>query len=634
MKKRRLKITTKLMLLDNLLYLFFGAIVYPLIPYLLNYPSNSIDNQFQSVVVGMQYTDQFVLIFILGLLLNWITLYFFFRKLNNWQQYTKTKTKENVQHILKIRDLCANGIYRLIPTQLAINAIVLIVVFTAASTEIVLTLKLTGIICIWTTVADLLLYVFSGKLFDTILKETYSFVQKEEDTIIRTNIGRKMNIQFVSCLLVILFVMTLFGYSRILYERGEFLKEKELNELNTLITKDLPTIEKEIKSKNSKSYFILNDKGYEAIPGYKMSKFAREYILHNPDGNRVYYQYGSSIEGVFKKVIYQDKTFYIGKMYDVMPGVYTLAFIAFDICLLTLYVVVISCFTRRLKYQLDVISESLKEIGDSQHEVGTQLPITSNDEFSDIIRSYNVVQANTEEYIKELKEKQEIIVKQGQLVSIGELAGGVAHDINTPISAIKTGIIMLNSMTNERTPEEQELLQRMDNCATKIINIVNSMRNQIRNLGGDTHVKFKISDVINDIKIITYHEVAKNRSEVEMEIIDDVSIMGDPTKLGQVLTNLVVNAAQAYDAKGGKIKIMVRKSKHNALIDVIDFAKGIDPTIAPFVFKNILTTKGTSGTGLGLYLTYSVIKGEFNGEITFDTKEGEGTTFHIAIPLA
>lgn len=236
--------------------------------------------------------------------------------------------------------------------------------------------------------------------------------------------------------------------------------------------------------------------------------------------------------------------------------------------------------------------------------------------------------------MKELKEKQEIIVKQGQLVSIGELAGGVAHDINTPISAIKTGIIMLNSMTNERTSEEQELLQRMDNCATKIINIVNSMRNQIRNLGGDTLVKFKISDVINDIKIITYHEVAKNRSEVEMEIIDDVSIMGDPTKLGQVLTNLVVNAAQAYDAKGGKIKIIVRKSKYNALIEVIDFAKGIDPTIAPYVFKNILTTKGTSGTGLGLYLTYSVIKGEFNGEITFDTKEGEGTTFHIAIPLA
>ena len=112
--------------------------------------------------------------------------------------------------------------------------------------------------------------------------------------------------------------------------------------------------------------------------------------------------------------------------------------------------------------------------------------------------------------IKEIEEKQEIIVKQGQLVSIGELAGGVAHDINTPISAIKTGITMLNQSSNIAQPEK-EILQRMDNCATKIISIVNSMRNQIRNLGGTTKIKFKISEVINDIKVITYHEVYKNK---------------------------------------------------------------------------------------------------------------------------
>src|SRR5574344_67580 len=113
--------------------------------------------------------------------------------------------------------------------------------------------------------------------------------------------------------------------------------------------------------------------------------------------------------------------------------------------------------------------------------------------------------------IREIEEKQEIIVKQGQLVSIGELAGGVAHDINTPIAAIKTGIVMLSSMTSERTDQEKEIIFRMDNCANKIITIVNSMRNQIRNLGGDTDVSFKISSVLKDIKIITYNEISKNR---------------------------------------------------------------------------------------------------------------------------
>lgn len=238
--------------------------------------------------------------------------------------------------------------------------------------------------------------------------------------------------------------------------------------------------------------------------------------------------------------------------------------------------------------------------------------------------------------MKELKEKQEIIVKQGQLVSIGELAGGVAHDINTPISAIKTGILMLNTMEGQRTEEEKEILQRMDNCATKIINIVNSMRNQIRNLGGTTNVKFKIGEVVNDIKIITYHEVKKNNSDIVVDIQEDLEVQGDPTKLGQVLTNLVVNAAQAYgNTKGGKIDLKVSSAPNNmAMISITDYAGGLDESIIPYIFKNILTTKGTYGTGLGLYLAYSVIKGEFNGDITFDTQKGVGTTFYITIPKA
>lgn len=236
--------------------------------------------------------------------------------------------------------------------------------------------------------------------------------------------------------------------------------------------------------------------------------------------------------------------------------------------------------------------------------------------------------------IEEIEQKQDIIVKQGQLVSIGELAGGVAHDINTPISAIKTGITMLNQK-QDREESEKEILQRMDNCATKIINIVNSMRNQIRNLGGTTKIKFKVSDVINDIKVITYHEIYKNKSEFCVDIIDDLSVEGDPTKLGQVLTNLVVNAAQAYGDKGGKIDVTVEKApKNSVLIKISDYAGGLDPEIKPYIFKNILTTKGTFGTGLGLYLAYSIIKGEFNGDISFESDEGMGTTFYISIPVA
>ncbi|MEG1008441.1 MAG: ATP-binding protein, partial [Clostridia bacterium] len=237
--------------------------------------------------------------------------------------------------------------------------------------------------------------------------------------------------------------------------------------------------------------------------------------------------------------------------------------------------------------------------------------------------------------LQAIKDKQDVIVKQGQLVSIGELAGGVAHDINTPISGIKTGLQMLTEMDTPRSEVETELLYRMTNCADKIIKIVNSMRNQIRNLGSDQMSKFKISTVIEDIRIIAYNEIQKNHCELIVNIVDDVSVYGDPTKLGQVFTNLIVNAVQAYDGKGGKVEIIVTEAPNNkVMIRVKDYAGGIPENIKEFVFKNILTTKGTKGTGLGLYLAYSVIKGEFSGEISFDSKVGKGTTFIITLNKA
>ena len=236
--------------------------------------------------------------------------------------------------------------------------------------------------------------------------------------------------------------------------------------------------------------------------------------------------------------------------------------------------------------------------------------------------------------IETIKNKQDVIVKQGQLVSIGELAGGVAHDINTPISAIKTGLGLFEEMCKSNSKEfsenEKQLLFRMNNCADKIIKIVNSMRNQIRNLGSDVKEDFKVSEILQDVKIIAFNELQKNKCELEINIFDDLMVNGTPTKLSQVFTNLIINAMQAYEGKEGKIQVNVRKApKNKVLIEIIDYAGGIPDTIKESVFKNILTTKGVNGTGLGLYLAYSVIKGEFGGEITFESEKGQGTTFYI-----
>ena len=229
-----------------------------------------------------------------------------------------------------------------------------------------------------------------------------------------------------------------------------------------------------------------------------------------------------------------------------------------------------------------------------------------------------------------LKKDTEIMLKNESLVMLGELAGGVAHDINTPISAIKSGLLMLKSTV--KTDDEKMLVERMDSCANKIVTLTNSLRNQIRNIGSDEVTDVNVTTVINDMATIIHNDLTKHKVKLNIDIKEDVIVKGNAAKLSQVVTNIVINAVQAYNGKGGEVNLSVYNEGNNTLITIQDFAGGIPEHIRANIGKNILTTKGVSGTGFGLYLAYSVIKGAFGGEITFDTELGKGTTFYIAIP--
>jgi len=631
---KKISNSTKVIIINTLLYILLGAITYLLIPSLLNYPPNSIDNEFQKRVVGICYTEQFLLLGVLVVLFNNLFLALLLRKIDKWEKTKKDENKLKIKDILEIRNICFNGMYKIMPLQVLITGIVIFILLTLASTELWLTLKLVGIICIWCIISNLILNVFTSRIYNRILKETYFIVQSYEKDIKMISIKDKILFQTVSVILVIIYILSLFSYSSINVERSSFLKEKEMLYLNQLFIEQQDNIINYVKNSND-NYFILNGEYEPIYSKIELTKFAIEYMKEYPNINNTYYQYGSMIEGVYKKIDSDGKVYYIGKLYEVMDPSYTVSILIFDITFFIMYILIIGFFAEEIKNKLSTTAGRLQEIGDTTHEIGKELEVTSNDEFRNLIQAYNQVQKNTNRFITDLKNKQDVIVKQGQLVSIGELAGGVAHDINTPISAIKTAIQLLQELYQPRDETEKDILFRMSNCTEKIIKIVNSMRNQIRNLGSDQKYNFKVSDVIEDIRIVSYNEFQKNGSKLIVNIEDDLYLHGDPTKLGQVFTNLFVNAVQAYGENGGKIEVSVSKAPNNkVMIKVRDYAGGIPEKIRDFVFKNILTTKGTKGTGLGLYLAYSVIKGEFSGDITFESTTGEGTTFYMILNRA
>ena len=233
--------------------------------------------------------------------------------------------------------------------------------------------------------------------------------------------------------------------------------------------------------------------------------------------------------------------------------------------------------------------------------------------------------------VTEQKNALDRYVKSENLEVIGELTGGVAHDINTPITAIKSGLLMLRSTV--KTDIEKQLIESMTNSADKISSLVNSLKNQMRNFGSNSNTEFSLQELVKDLYVIMHAELMKNNVRLDIKCEQDIWITGNTSKLAQVLSNIIQNAIEAYGNKGGIIDIEIyRDDVNRPVIKIEDWAGGIKEEIRPMIFKKIIRINDMPTAGIGLYLANSVIRGSFGGKITFDTKTGRGTRFYITLP--
>ena len=109
---------------------------------------------------------------------------------------------------------------------------------------------------------------------------------------------------------------------------------------------------------------------------------------------------------------------------------------------------------------------------------------------------------------------------------------------------------------------------------------------------------------------------------------------GDVNSLVQVINNMISNSIQAYQGKTEQnIDLIVEERDNKLYISVKDYGCGLPKKVKDKLFKEMITTKGKNGTGLGLYMSYSTIKAHFGGDITFESEDGKGTTFTIILPL-
>lgn len=270
-----------------------------------------------------------------------------------------------------------------------------------------------------------------------------------------------------------------------------------------------------------------------------------------------------------------------------------------------------------------------------------------------------LVQTNSE-----LQQTRDIIFKQEKLAAIGQLAAGIAHEINNPLGFLRSNHSMLSSYTKtlqtvcstlhakgdpffvdlsrqNDLPYVMEEIEHMiaenDDGFNRIVKIVSNLLSFSRSGQASDLELYNVVSGMENTLVVAWNEI-KYVAEVQRDFSDVPPFYAHGGELNQVFLNMLVNAAQAIGgqkrSEKGLITIAIRQEGDAAVIRITDDGPGILPEVKARLFDPFFTTKEPGkGTGLGLSISYDIVVNKHQGTITVDSQPGSGSTFTITIPL-
>lgn len=252
-----------------------------------------------------------------------------------------------------------------------------------------------------------------------------------------------------------------------------------------------------------------------------------------------------------------------------------------------------------------------------------------------------------------IKNNQDMLMEKERLASLGQLIGGIAHNLKTPIMSISGASEGLNDLIKEydssigdsevNEQDHHDIAKDMSVWVEKIKEYTEYMSDVITAVKGQAVVMseqdsylFTIDELVKRVDILMRHELKNALINLKTSVTTDGStgIKGNVNSLVQVINNMISNSIQAYNGKTNEdIEFAISKEDSNVIISVKDYAGGLPKEVSDKLFKEMVTTKGKNGTGLGLFMSYSNIRAHFNGNIIVDSKPGIGTEFKIILPV-
>ena len=601
-----------------------------------------------------------ILIAVLTCLL-YATLRFVYRKLNISKLDT---SKLSAEEIRGIRKKCFNYPYLMFIIELFAPSIIVALLLVVFNTEFELIVRISTVVFSLSAIFAIASYMVSRKFFVNKLIQT-DYLEKNSTDGIRINLYKKLLIQILPLFLYSFVLILLIALSLMTTEKSNLINYFYKQELSSRFSENtVYNIEDvkstlnniELNSPNDTVFIFSCDTDEVYYSPVELNDFLKNYtkLYYEDTDGHVYEYYGQNVEGCVIKLHTNVGDCFVGIRYYVFENTFITPFIMIAIVLMIFNGLFIFYIGKSFSNDINSVVDGMENISNSKDIIYSKnLPITSNDEISDLTQSFNKIQKLTEQNIEQLKNNQNMLMEKERLASLGQLIGGISHNLKTPIMSISGAAEGLNDLIREydssigdpevTNEDHHEIAKDMYGWVEKIRNyteymsdIITAVKGQAVTLSSDNDVDFTIDELIKRVDILMKHELKNSLITLNTNInIDKNTVLdGDVNSLVQVVNNMISNAIQSYNGETNKeINLSIDKKDNKLVISIQDFGMGMSREVQTKLFKEMITTKGKNGSGLGLFMSYSTIKAHFNGDISFESEEGKGTTFYITIPM-
>lgn len=660
---RKKKHNLNIFLYYNLNLVIMGVILYFIVPNILNYPPDSINTEFDKEYSRITYNQQYILLILITTLLSYIFFRAVYRKIYKWESIEKIIIAKELDKIREIRRITLNVPHFLYFFQGFFPVLLIIIMRSTFSFFTTSDIKIIFILFTYLFLWAVISYTLSRGYFRDLLRKI-QLENYDDEKIYKITLKTKAFLQIIPLFAIAILFTALVGYTQIAKERGNLIFHNYLRQLNkignstTIYTESqiIDLLSKiELEQKNDVKFLIAPDGKIKTFPQTVLSKFFIKYtkdIAFKYQGH-TYAEYGSDDQGTVKKLKGGNGDWIIGIKYNAASHEIFVSFMITLVALLSTAVFVLYFYAKTLSDDIKTIAANLSEIAETEDQrLEEKIPVISNDETGELEAAFNKIQERVKKHIEMIKKDQIMLMERERLVSLGQMIGGIAHNFRSPIMSVAGYIEDLKDLVNELKESldnpcvlrddyvdiADDMLRDLNDMkpyCSYMSDLLSAVRGQAVQLNASTHYNFYVEEVVTRIELLVNFELKKYncKMNVKFDVDPRIQINGEVSNLVQVLNNIIYNAIQSYPEKeGGIIDLKIECVNDRLLFSVKDYGKGIPFDIQNKLFSQMVTTKGTKGTGLGLYMSYLTIKGRFNGDLYFESKENEGTTFYISIP--